>query len=150
MNINYFMNEAIKEAKLAYSNKEVPVGGILVDNKTNEIIERSYNKINIKKSAIYHCEIDLIIKSCEKLSQKYLNDTVMFVTLEPCMMCASAISEVHIKELYFGAYDEKNRGIEKFKVISKNQHTFRTDIYGGIMENECKVLLKNFFKNLRK
>ena len=150
MNINYFMNEAIKEAKLAFDNNEVPIGGVLVDNKTNEIIERSYNKINIKTSAIYHCEIDLIIKSCEKLSQKYLNDTVMFVTLEPCTMCASAITEVHINKLYFGAYDEKNGGIEKNKTILKKKHIFKTDIYGGIMERECKALLKNFFKNLRK
>lgn len=150
MNINYFMNEAIKQAKLAFDNNEVPVGGILVDHKTKEVIERSYNKINIKKSAIYHCEIDLIINSCEKLSQKYLNNTVMFVTLEPCIMCASAISEVHIKKLYFGAYDEKNGGIEKSKTILKKQHTFKTDIYGGIMEKECRELLKNFFKNYRK
>ena len=150
MNINYFMNEAIKEANLAFDNNEVPVGGILVNDKTNEIIERSYNKINIKKSAIYHCEIDLIMSSCEKLSQKYLNETVMFVTLEPCIMCASAINEVHIKKLYFGAYDEKNGGIEKNKAPSKKKHNFKTDIYGGIMEKECKDLLKNFFKNIRK
>ena len=150
MNINYFMNEAIKEAKLAFNNNEVPVGGVLIDNKTNEIIERSYNKINVKKNAIYHCEIDLIINSCEKLSQKYLNDTVMFVTLEPCTMCASAISEVHIDKLYFGAYDEKNGGIEERKVTLKKQHTFNTEIYGGIMEKECRSLLKNFFKKIRK
>ena len=150
MNINYFMNEAIKEAKLAFENNEVPVGGVLVDNKTNEIIERSYNKINIKKNAIYHCEIDLIINSCKKLSRKYLNDTVMFVTLEPCTMCTSAISEVHIDKLYFGAYDEKNGGIEEGKAIFKKKHTFNTEIYGGIMENECKSLLKNFFEKIRK
>ena len=150
MNINYFMNEAIKEARLAFNNNEVPVGGLIVDNKTNEIIERSYNKINIKNNAIYHCEIDLIINSCEKLSKKYLNDTVMFLTLEPCTMCASAIREVHINKLYFGAYDEKNGGIEKRKAILKKQHTFNTEIYGGIMEMECKTLLKNFFKNYRK
>jgi cytosine deaminase len=143
------MNEAIKEAKFAFDNNEVPVGGILVDNKTNEIIERSYNKINLKKNAIFHCEIDLIINSCQKLSQKYLNDTVMFVTLEPCLMCATAIAEVHIKKLYFGAYDEKNGGIEKFKFVMKREHAFQTDIYGGIMENDCKNLFKTFFKKLR-
>ena len=150
MNINYFMIEAIKEANLAFYNGEVPVGGVLIDNKTNEIIARSYNKINIKKNAIYHCEINLIINSCEKLSRKYLNDTIMFVTLEPCTMCASAISEAHIDKLYFGAYDEKNGGIEKRKAVLKKQHTYNTEIYGGIMENECKSLLKNFFKKIRK
>ena len=71
MNINYFMNEAIKEAKYAFDNNEVPIGGILVNNKTNEIIGRSYNKVNEEKNAIYHCELDLIIYSCKKLSRKY-------------------------------------------------------------------------------
>ena len=149
MNINYFMNEAIKEAKYAFDNNEVPIGGILVNNKTNEIIGRSYNKVNEEKIAIYHCELDLIINSCKKLSRKYLIDTVMFVTLEPCIMCAAAISEVHIEKLYFGAYDEKNGGIEKYKFVLKREHAFKTDIYGGIMENDCKNLLEKFFKKLR-
>ena len=150
MNINYFMNEAVKEAKIAYNNNEVPVGGVLVQNQTNEIITRGYNKINKKKNAIFHCEIDIIINSCKKLSQKYLNETSIFVTLEPCIMCASAISEVHIEKLYFGAYDDKNGGIEKNKSKLNRDHSFVNDIYGGIMENECKNLLKIFFKRLRK
>ena len=149
MNINYFMNEAIKEANYALNNNEVPVGGILVDYKTNEIIFRSHNKVNKEKNAIHHCEIDLIIHSCKKLSKKYLDNTVMFVTLEPCLMCASAISEVHIEKLYFGAYDDKNGGIEKFKFQSNRDHLFKTDIYGGIMENDCKTIMVNFFKRLR-
>ena len=73
----------------------------------------------------------------------------MFVTLEPCLMCAAAISKVQIKTLYFGAYDEKNGGIEKYKSLLKRKHAFETDIYGGMMENDCKKLLKNFFKKLR-
>ena len=149
MNINYFMEEAIKEANNAFNNNEFPVGGILVDNKTNEIICRSHNQVNKEQNAMYHCEIDLIIHSCKKLSQKYLDNTVMFVTLEPCLMCASAISEVHIEKLYFGAYDDKNGGIEKFKFQSNRDHLFKTDIYGGIMENDCKTIMVNFFKRLR-
>ena len=150
MNIDYFMNEAINQAKFAFNNDEVPVGGILVDNNTNEIIVKSYNKVNKEKNAIYHCEIDLIINACKKLSRKYLNNTIMFVTLEPCLMCASAISEVHINKLYFGAYDEKNGGIEKNKLFSNKIHTLKTEIYGGIMEKECKNLLENFFIQFRK
>ena len=149
MNINYFMNEAINEAKLAFKDDEVPVGGILVDNNSNQIIERSHNKINNENNAIYHCEIDLIIKSCKKLSKKYLKNTSMFITLEPCLMCYSAITEVHIDKLYFGAYDEKNGGIEKNKYLSKRKHGFKTEIYGGIMQNECKNLLQQFFTKLR-
>tara|TARA_Y100001970_G_scaffold294022_1_gene445947 strand:- start:9716 stop:10147 length:432 start_codon:yes stop_codon:yes gene_type:complete len=143
------MKEAIKEANNALNNNEVPIGGVLVDNNTNEIICRGHNQVNKKQNAIYHCEIDLIINSCKKLSQKYLNDTVMFVTLEPCLMCASAISEVHIEKVYFGAYDDKNGGIEKFKFQSYRKHLFKADIYGGIMENDCKILIEKFFKSFR-
>ena len=150
MNINYFMNEAINQAKLAYEKDEVPVGGLLVDLVTNEIIAKSFNKVNKEKNAIYHCEIDLIINACKKLSSKYLNNFVMFVTLEPCLMCASAISEVHIDKLYFGAYDEKNGGFEKNKPLFQNKHAFKTEIYGGIMEKDCKSLLEKFFIKLRK
>jgi tRNA(Arg) A34 adenosine deaminase TadA len=143
------MNEAIKEANYALNNNEVPIGGVLIDSKTKKIIHRSYNKVNKEKNAMHHCEIDLIIHSCKALSRKYLHDTIMFVTLEPCLMCASAISEVHIDKLYFGAYDNKNGGIENFKFQSKREHAFKTEIYGGIMENDCKALLENFFKKLR-
>ncbi len=149
MNINYFMNEAIREANYAFNNNEVPVGGVLVNIETKEIIYRSHNKVNKEKNAMYHCEIDLIMHSCKVLSRKYLNDTAMFVTLEPCLMCASAITEVHIDKLYFGAYDNKNGGFEKFKFQSKREHIFKTEVYGGIMENDCKALIDNFFKKLR-
>ena len=149
MNINYFMNEAIKEANYAYKNNEVPVGGVLVDIKTKEKIYRSHNKMNKEKNAMHHCEIDLIMNSCKALSRKYLHDTIMSVTLEPCLMCASAISEVHIDKLYFGAYDNKNGGIENFKFQAKREHVFKTEIYGGIMENDCKVLIDNFFNKMR-
>ena len=143
------MNEAIKQAQLAFAKDEVPVGGILVDIVTNEIIAKSYNRVNEDKSAIYHCEINLIINACNKLSSKYLNNLVMFVTLEPCLMCASAIKEAHIKKLYFGAYDEKKGGTETNKLVSNVKHAFKTEVYGGIMEKECNNLLKKFFKKIR-
>ena len=122
---------------------------ILVDIKTNEVIAKSYNRVNKEQNAIYHCEIDLIINACKKLSRKYLNNTAMFVTLEPCSMCASAITEVHIDKLYFGAYDEKNGGIEKIRLAFERKNIFKPNIYGGIMEDKCKKLLINFFKEKR-
>ena len=142
------MNEAINQAQLAFEKDEVPVGGILVDIVTNEIIVKSLTGL-MKKNAIYHCEINLIINACKKLSYKYLNNLVMFVTLEPCLMCASAIKEAHIKKLYFGAYDEKKGGVETNKLFSNAKHTFKTEVYGGIMEKECNALLKEFFKTIR-
>ena len=80
------MNEAIKQAQLAFEKNEVPVGGILVDIVTNEIIAKSSNRVNEEKNAIYHCEINLIINACKKLSSKYLNNLVMFVT---CLLYTS-------------------------------------------------------------
>tara|TARA_Y100001970_G_C13504044_1_gene495067 strand:- start:5 stop:454 length:450 start_codon:yes stop_codon:yes gene_type:complete len=149
MNVDYFMREAIFEAKKALIINEVPVGAILVENETEKIISRNYNQINKFNNAIKHCEINLISESCEILKKKYLENTTMFVTLEPCCMCASAISEVHIKTLYFGAYDEKNGGIEELMLTFRRKNIFIPDIYGGIMEKKCKNLLKEFFEKLR-
>ena len=149
MNVDYFMNEALVEAKKAIASKEIPVGAIIVDNNTQEIISRSYNQINKFNNAIKHCEINLISETCEKLKQKYLDNMTMFVTLEPCSMCASAISEVHIDSLYFGAYDEKKGGIEKIRLAFNRENIFIPNIYGGIMEEKCKILLKDFFKKIR-
>tara|TARA_Y100001970_G_scaffold229077_1_gene284065 strand:- start:118 stop:549 length:432 start_codon:yes stop_codon:yes gene_type:complete len=143
------MNEALLEAEKALSSKEIPVGAILVDNQTEEIISRNYNKMNIHNNAIKHCEINLIFDACQKLKKKYLKNTTMFVTLEPCSMCASAISEVHIDSIYFGAYDEKNGGIEKIRLTFERKNIFFPNIYGGIMEEKCSKILKEFFKSIR-
>ena len=149
MNVDYFMNEALLEAKKALALKEIPVGAILVDNKTEKIISRNYNQMNKFNNAIKHCEINIINETCEALKQKYLNNMTMFVTLEPCSMCLSAISEVHINTLYFGAYDEKNGGIEKIRITFERKNIFVPNIYGGIMEERCSKLLKDFFKKIR-
>ncbi len=149
MNINYFMNEALIEARKAYKLNEVPIGAVLVDNTSKKIISRGHNQINKFNNAIKHCEIELISETCEKLKLKYLNNITMFVTLEPCSMCASAISEVHLNTLYFGAYDEKNGGIEKIRIAFQRNNIFVPSIYGGIMEEKCSNLIKNFFVDKR-
>ena len=147
MNVHFFMQEAINEANKALNLNEFPVGGVLVDNISNTIVSRSYNTINKDNNAIKHCELNLINETCEKLKIKYLENMTLFVTLEPCTMCASAVSEVHIKNIYYGAYDEKNGGIEKLRLAFKRKNIFMPTVYGGIMEEECSNLLKNFFKN---
>ena len=149
MNVDFFMKEAIIEADKAYNLNEVPVGGIIVDNTTNKIVARSYNTINKNKNAIKHCELNLIQETCERLKLKYLENMTLFVTLEPCTMCASAISEVHIRNIYFGAYDEKNGGIEKIRVAFKKNNLFMPHIYGGIKEAECSKLIRDFLKSQR-
>ena len=125
-----------------------------------EVIESNFNYVRIKgeisevKTAT-RGQIYLTLKDEDSIlsgviwdqKKKYLENMTLFVTLEPCTMCASAISEVHIKDLYFGAYDEKNGGIEKLRVAFQRENIFLPNIYGGIMEKECSNLLKKFFKN---
>ena len=149
MNVDFFMNEALIEAKKAFLSNEIPVGAILVENHTQEIISRNYNQMHKHNNPIKHCEINLIFEACEKLKQKYLDNMTMFVTLEPCTMCASAISKAHIGTLYFGAYDEKNGGIEKIRIAFQRNNIFVPSIYGGIMEEKCSNLIKNFFVDKR-
>ena len=149
MNINYFMSEAIIEAKKAFSVGEVPVGGLLVNNLTQSILVRGYNQINKSNNAIKHCEIILIDEACKKLSSKYLSNTTLFITLEPCTMCAAAISQSHISKVYFSAYDEKYGGLEKLLSFYEKNKNFLPEIYGGIHEAQSALLLKQFFKKER-
>ena len=150
MNINFFMNKAIDQAKKANLINEVPVGAILIDSISNEIISSSHNLINSKKNSTFHAEILLINEACEKRKTKFLSGTTIFITLEPCAMCAAAISQVRIDKIYFGAYDEKKGSLESLMGIYKKKHFFVPEIYGGINESECSLLLKNFFKSKRK
>ena len=146
MNINFFMDKAIEQANKALLMNEVPIGAVLVDNFTNEIIFASHNLVNSFTNSIFHAEILLINESCKKKESKFLKNTTLFVTLEPCAMCAAAISEVQIDRLYFGAYDEKKGSLESIMKIYNKKHFFVPEAYGGIKEEKCSFLLKNFFQ----
>ena len=144
------MSVAILEAKKAYLINEVPVGAVLVDNKTNSIITSSFNSIIRKNNPIKHAEMNLIEKTCSIYKSKYLSNTSIFITLEPCAMCAAAISEVRINRIYFGAYDEKKGSLESIMKIYNNKNYFVPEVYGGINEIECSEILVKFFKEKRK
>tara|TARA_B110000008_G_C16904690_1_gene538225 strand:- start:565 stop:1002 length:438 start_codon:yes stop_codon:yes gene_type:complete len=139
------MNEAIKQAKMAFLIDEVPIGAVLVDNKTEKIINSSHNLVNFKKNATAHAEMNIINKVCQKEQKKLLKNTSLFITLEPCAMCAAAISEVQIQRIYFGAYDEKKGSLESIMKIYNKKNFFLPEIYGGIKEKECSLILKEFF-----
>ncbi len=102
----YFMKEALKEAKKAYKKLEVPVGTVIVKN--GEIIARAYNQKESKKNATKHAEIIAIEKACKKIDNWRLNDCELYVTLEPCPMCAGAIMNSRIKKVYIGTMEEKS------------------------------------------
>lgn len=143
-----FMREALRQAKKAADLGEMPVGAVIV--RDGEIISRGYNKRETKKNALLHAEIIAIDRACKKLGGWRLPDCEMYVTLEPCPMCAGAILNSRIEHVYYGAYDEKSGCAgSKINLLDMNLCNFTTGTTGGIMEDECKNLIKEFFKGLR-
>ena len=145
----YFMEEALKEAKKAYNKLEVPVGVVIV--KDDKIIARAHNKKEMKNSPIKHAEIIAIEKACKKLNNWRLNDCEMYVTLEPCPMCTGAIINSRIKKVYIGAIQEKTGACgSKVNLIEEYKTETKIDIEFGILKEECLDLVQYFFKELRK
>ena len=150
MNHHDYMKIAVDEAKKAYKKDEVPVGAIIVDPKTGGVIAKAHNQSEHKKDALAHAEIEVMRKACKKLQQNRLRGMFLYVTLEPCTMCAAAISMMRIEKVFFGAEDQKGGAVKngvRFYEASTCHH--RVGYEGGIMEGECSELLKDFFKKKR-
>ena len=143
-----FMKEALKEAKKAYEKLEVPVGCVIV--KEGKIIARAHNLKETKLDTTKHAEILAIQKASKKLESWRLLDCEMYVTLEPCSMCAGAIINSRIKKVYIGTTDEKTGACGSVLNLF-NDYTFnhKVELERGIMKEECEKILKNFFKELR-
>jgi tRNA(adenine34) deaminase len=143
------MKIAYELAKKAASLGEVPVGCVIVKN--NEIIAQSHNTSEAHLNPLEHAEMNAINMALLSVDQHYLDGCDIYVTLEPCAMCAQAISLVRIRRVYFAASDEKSGGlINGARVYDHKTCHHKPEVYGGIMEQECKDLLTNFFKGLRK
>lgn len=140
---NYFMKEALKEAQKAALAEEVPVGAVLVAN--NRIIARAHNQTEQLTDVTAHAEILAITAASNHLGAKYLPDCTLFVTLEPCVMCAGALNWAQIGKLVYGAADEK-KGFMRF---GKELLHPRTTVAYGIMEAESADLLRKFFREKR-
>jgi tRNA(adenine34) deaminase len=136
----YYMREALKEAQKAFEKDEVPVGAILVVNNT--ILARSHNQVELLTDSTAHAEIIALTSAYSNLGAKYLPDATLYVTLEPCLMCAGALRWGKIGNIVFGAYDAKN-GASSF--CNKSPYHEKANVQGGIMENECAQLMKDFF-----
>jgi tRNA(adenine34) deaminase len=139
----HFMKQALKEAEKAYEEKEVPVGAVIVAN--NRIIAKSYNQVEKLQDVTAHAEMLAITSAQNYLGSKYLNECTMFLTLEPCVMCAGALYWSQIGRLVIGARDPK-RGFERqdpSPLHPKTTYTF------GLMESECESLIKSFFTEMR-
>lgn len=144
------MRASIELAERAAQLDEVPVGAVVVDPSDNQIIARAHNLVEARLDPIAHAEILAIQAACDVLGQKRLTGYDLYVSLEPCPMCAAAISFARIRHLYFGAWDEKSGGVEhgpNFYDTPQCHHV--PQVTGGIMADECGSLLTNFFKGKR-
>jgi tRNA(adenine34) deaminase len=139
-----FMKEALKEARKAFDADEVPIGAVIVCN--NKIIARAHNYTERLNDVTAHAEMQAFTSAANYLGGKFLNDCVLYVTLEPCPMCAGASYWTQIKKIVFAARDEK-RGYSLFS--DKLLHP-STEVIGGVIEQEAKKILKDFFKKKRK
>jgi tRNA(adenine34) deaminase len=142
-----YMRIAIEKARLAALDGDVPVGAVIV--KDNKIISETHNTRNIEKNALHHAEIKAIDKACSELKSRLLDGCEMYVTLEPCPMCAGAIIQSGISRLYFGAYDPKAGCAGSVTDLFTLPFNNRPEYYGGILEDECSRLLKDFFAGRR-
>lgn len=148
---NQFMNQALDQAKLALRMGEVPIGAILVNNQTNEVIAADHNRVETKKCAALHAEMNVINSACQLAEQKYLTGHDLYVTLEPCAMCAAAIAHCKIDRIFYGASDPKGGAIEYgARIFTLGTTHHRPEIIPGILEEECSKILKEFFKQIRK
>ena len=144
-----FMKEALKEAKKAYEKLEIPVGAVIV--KDGKIIARAHNQKETRFDTTKHAEILAIQKASKKLGAWRLLDCEMYVTLEPCPMCAGAIINSRIKKVYFGTSDEKTGAVGSvLNLFTDFKFNHNVEFEKGVLKDECEGILKDFFKALRK
>lgn len=139
----FFMREALKEAQKAFDKDEVPVGAVIVSDQ--KIIARSHNLTETLCDTSAHAELQAITAASSNLGAKYLNECTLYVTLEPCVMCAGALFWAQIGRIVYGASDEK-RGYSRIHEYILHP---RTQVLPGILENECRSVLLEFFKKKR-
>ena len=142
-----YMKHALGRAKTCVKHGETPVGAVIV--KDGKIIAGGRNKREFGKNALYHAEISAINAACKKLGGWRLHECDMYVTLEPCPMCAGAIINSRIRNVYFGAYDKKAGSFGSIIKLAELPYNHKPNVCGGILEKECAGVLSDFFKELR-
>lgn len=148
INKEYFMKEALKEAQKAFDKEEVPVGAVIV--KDGKIIARAHNIKESKKDSTCHAELLAIQKACKKLDSWRLIDCEMYVTLEPCSMCAGALINSRLKKIYIGTDDAKTGACGSvLNLLEDYKFNHKIEVEKYILKEECETLLKEFFKFLR-
>lgn len=143
-----YMKEALKEAKKAAEELEVPVGAVIVHK--DKIIARGRNRRETSKNALFHAEIEAINDACKKLNSWRLINCALYVTLEPCPMCAGAIINSRISEVIYGASDPKAGSCDSVTDLFSLPYNHKPIVTSGVLKDECAKILTEFFKNLRK
>ncbi len=147
---NPFMMRALKEAQAAYQRGEVPVGAVIVDSTTREILAAASNQVEELQDPTAHAEMLAIRMACAQLGSPRLPECDIYVSLEPCPMCAQALAFARIRRIYFAAYDPKGGGIEHGpQIFASSSCHHSAEIYGGIQEKEAAILLRRFFQERR-
>lgn len=150
---NKFMQRAIELAGKAYSVGEVPIGAVVVSRRKNrfgEIVGEGFNNRESGNNPVGHAEIIAIQKASITLNDWRLSGCDLYVTLEPCPMCCGAVINSRIERLYFGAFDEKAGSVYSVQEMFRFPYNHKPEIYAGIMEDECSIILSDFFRKLRK
>lgn len=149
MEDTYFMGEALAEAKKAFDCGEVPIGAVLVQGGT--ILARGYNLRNTEKNPLCHAEIEVIDQGAKAIGDWRLEDCVLYVTVEPCPMCAGAIVQARIPKVVFGARNSKaGCGGSIFNILQEPRLNHQVEVVEGVLQEECANLMKQFFKRFRK
>lgn len=144
-----FMQEAINQANLAKEKNEVPIGAVIVLH--GEVIATGYNVRETEQSTLSHAELSAIQEANKKIGSWRLEDCTLYVTLEPCPMCAGAIVQSRIKRVVFGAFDPKaGCAGSLMNLLNDDRFNHQVEINSGVMEEECSQLLTNFFRELRR
>lgn len=143
---NYFMNEALKQASVAFDQNEVPVGAVIVSN--NKIIARTHNQTETLTDSTAHAEILALTSAFDYFGAKYLPDCTLYVTLEPCVMCAGALYWSQIGKVVIGAKDEK-RGYSRLRNKEQKILHPKTELVTGVLAEPCGTVITDFFKKLR-
>lgn len=148
MNYTFFMEKALKEAEKTHPLGEVPIGCVIELN--GKIIAKGYNQRNTQKNVLCHAEIIAINEACQNLKDWRLEGATLYVTVEPCAMCAGAILQSRIKRVVFGAKNLKGGCCGSIlNILNEEKFNHQVEIIGGILEDECKNLIQKFFKELR-
>ena len=143
-----YMKAAIKQAKKAYALDEVPIGCVIVQN--DKIIARGYNRRNTDKNTLAHAELSAIKKASRKTGDWRLEDCVMYVTLEPCQMCAGAIVQSRLGKVVIGSMNPKaGCAGSVINLLQMKQFNHQVEMVTGVLEEECSIMLSGFFQELR-